>query len=114
MTFEWLEGSERRLLVQRSTVEVPEAPDGVCVIGCDPANGRYFQLYTDERNVCRVYEMSIGNGGWKLRRDGEPFAQRFTARISEDGDTIEGRRDRRGRRLEHGLRSDLPPREITI
>jgi hypothetical protein len=89
--FEWLEGSENRLLVERSTVDMPEAPDGVCVIGCDAANGRYYQLYSDERGVCRVYEMSIGNGEWKLWRDGEPFSQRFTARISEDGDTIEGR-----------------------
>jgi hypothetical protein len=90
-TFEWLEGSDNRLLVERSTVEMPEAPDGCCVYGCDAATGRYFQLYTDERNVCRVYEMSIGDGEWKLWRDGEPFSQRFTATISEDGNTIDGR-----------------------
>ncbi|HEY1238271.1 MAG TPA: hypothetical protein VGE91_08030 [Solirubrobacterales bacterium] len=90
-TFEWLEGSDNRLLVERSTVEMPEAPNGVCVIGCDAATGRYFQLYTDDRNVCRVYEMSIGGGEWKLWRDGEPFSQRFTATISVDGNTIEGR-----------------------
>jgi hypothetical protein len=90
-TFEWLEGSDNRLLVERSTVEMPEAPNGVCVMGCDAASGGYFQLYTDDRNVCRVYEMSIGGGEWKLWRDGEPFSQRFTATISEDGNTIEGR-----------------------
>ena len=27
--------------------------------------------------------MSIGNGEWKIWRDGEPFSQRFTATISE-------------------------------
>jgi hypothetical protein len=90
-TFEWLEGSEGRLLVERTTVEMPEAPNGVCVIGCDAASGSYYQLYTDDRNVCRVYEMSIGGGKWSLWRDGEPFSQRFTATISEDGNTIEGR-----------------------
>jgi hypothetical protein len=90
-TFEWLEGSDKRLLVERSTVDMPEAPNGFCVMGCDAARGVYYQLYTDERNVCRVYEMSIGNGEWKLWREGEPFNQRFTATISEDGDTIEGR-----------------------
>jgi hypothetical protein len=90
-TFEWLEGSDQRLLVERSTVSMPEAPDGVCVIGCDAARGAYFQLYTDERNVCRVYEMSIGDGDWKLWREGEPFDQRFTATISDDGNTINGR-----------------------
>ena len=90
-TFEWLEGSDNRLLIERSTVEMPEAPDIVCVIGCDAANGTYYQLYSDDRGVCRVYEMSIGNGEWKLWREGEPFNQRFTAKISEDGNRIEGR-----------------------
>jgi hypothetical protein len=90
-TFEWLEGSDNRLLVERSEIEMPEAPNGVCVIGCDAANGTYYQLYTDDRGVCRIYEMSIGNGEWKLWRDGEPFSQRFTAKISDDGNTIEGR-----------------------
>jgi hypothetical protein len=65
--------------------------NGVCVIGCDAASGRYYQLYTDDRNVCRVYEMSLEGREWKLWRDGEPFSQRFTATISEDGNTIEGR-----------------------
>jgi hypothetical protein len=40
----------------------------VSIIGCDAANGTYFQLYSDERGMCRVYEMSIGNGEWKLWR----------------------------------------------
>jgi hypothetical protein len=90
-TFEWLDGSDNQLLLGRTTIEMPEAPDGVCVYGCDAANGTYYQLYTDDRGVCRVYEMSIGNGEWKLWREGEPFNQRFTATISEDGDRIEGR-----------------------
>ena len=90
-SFEWLEASANRLLVERSTIEMPEAPNGVCMIGCDAANGTYYQLYTDDRGVCRIYEMSIGEGEWKLWRDGEPFSQRFTATISGDGNTIEGR-----------------------
>src|SRR5438445_8788336 len=59
--------------------------------GCDAANATYFQLYSDERGVCRVYEMSIGDGEWKLWREGEPFSQRFTATISDAGNTITGR-----------------------
>jgi hypothetical protein len=78
-------------LVQRLWVELPEAPNGVCIIGCDAANHTYCQLYSDDRGVCRVYEMSIGDGEWKLWRSGEPFAQRFTATISDDGLTIAGR-----------------------
>src|SRR5438067_6318054 len=59
--------------------------------GSDAANGTYFQLYSDDRGVCRVYEMSIGDGEWKLWREGAPFSQRFTATITEDGETISGR-----------------------
>jgi hypothetical protein len=88
-TFEWHESGAH--LVQRATVELPEAPNSVCVIGCDAANGTYVQLYSDERGVCRVYEMSIGGGEWRLWRDGGPFAQRFVGTISDDGRTIDGR-----------------------
>jgi hypothetical protein len=90
-TFEWIDGSDGRLLLERTEIEMPEAPDAVCIIGADAANGRFFQLYTDDRNVCRVYEMTIGNGEWTLHREGEPFSQRFTGAISEDGTTIDGR-----------------------
>jgi hypothetical protein len=78
-------------VIQRSTVDMPEAPDVVAIMGCDAANGTYFQLYSDDRGVCRVYEMSIGNVEWKLWRDGEPFPQRFTGRFEDDGHTIVGR-----------------------
>jgi hypothetical protein len=90
-TFEWHASGAH--LIQRVTVDFPEAPDSISIMGCDAANGTYFQLYSDERGVCRVYEMSIGNGEWRLWRRGEPFAQRFTAAISDDGNTITGRWD---------------------
>jgi hypothetical protein len=35
--------------------------------------------------------MSIGNGEWRLWREGEPFSQRFIATFSDDGNTITGR-----------------------
>jgi hypothetical protein len=88
LSFEWHESGAH--VVQRWTVEMPEAPDGTAIIGCDAANGTYFQLYSDERGVCRVYEMTIGEGRWEMRREGEPFAQRFKATF-EDEDTIVGR-----------------------
>ncbi|MGZ4229186.1 MAG: hypothetical protein ACXVS6_18845 [Solirubrobacteraceae bacterium] len=88
-SFEWHES--RAHLIARSTVNVPGAPNAVSIIGCDAANGTYFQLYSDDSGVCRVYEMTIGDGEWKLWREGDPFPQRFTATISQDGDTIAGR-----------------------
>ena len=67
-TIEWHDSGAH--LVTRSTVEIPEAPDSVSIMGCDAANGTYFQLYSDDRGVCRVYEMSIGDGEWTLWREG--------------------------------------------
>jgi hypothetical protein len=87
--FEWHDS--RVHLIERSWVDLPEAPDGISIIGCDAANGTWYQLYSDERGVCRVYEMSIGDGEWKLWRTGVPFPQRFAATISDDGNTITGR-----------------------
>jgi hypothetical protein len=88
-SFEW--HSSRAHLIVRTTVELPDAPNSISIIGCDAANGTYFQLYSDDRGVCRVYEMSIDNLEWKLWREGEPFSQRFVAEISDDGNTITGR-----------------------
>jgi hypothetical protein len=89
VSFEWLDGVP--LLIERSHVDLPEAPDGVAVIGCDGMSDTYYQLYTDDRDVQRIYQMSLGDGVWKLWRDGEPFSQRFTGTFSEDGKTIVGR-----------------------
>ena len=88
MTFAWDESGAH--LVQRSTTELPEAPATWSVIGCDGASGRYVQLYSDDRGVSRIYEMSFGNGEWRLWRDGEPFSQRFVGRFGADGDTVTG------------------------
>jgi hypothetical protein len=77
-------------LIQRSTIAVPGAPNATSIMGCDAANGTYYQLYSDDRSVCRVYEMSIGDGEWRLWRAGEPFPQRFTGRFEDDGNTIVG------------------------
>jgi hypothetical protein len=89
VTFEWHPSGAH--LVERATIEHPEAPDSVSIIGCDAANGTYLQLYSDSRGVCRVYEMSIRDREWKLWRDDEPFSQRFTGTIGDDGNTITGR-----------------------
>jgi hypothetical protein len=89
VTFEWHPSGAH--LVQRGTAELPEAPDNVSIIGCDGAKDTYVQLYTDERGVCRIYDMSFRDGEWRLWREGEPFSQRFAGTFSEDGDTITGR-----------------------
>ncbi|MBN1529160.1 MAG: DUF1579 family protein [Thermoleophilaceae bacterium] len=96
MTFEWLPGE--RFLAQRWQIPVPEAPDGLAVIGYDEGRGTFLQHYFDSRGVARVYEMTLDDGVWTLAReqpDFSPFefAQRYEGRFSADGDTIEGRWD---------------------
>jgi hypothetical protein len=88
-TFEW--HSSGAHLVQTQTSDTPGAPDSVSIIGCDSANGTYYQLYSDDRGVCRVYGMCIDNTEWTLWRDGRPFPQRFTGRFEDAGRRIAGR-----------------------
>ena len=87
-TFSWLEG--RRFLVQRWTVDVPGAPDGIAIIGVDPEGDGLLQHYFDSRGVARVYGMSLERGVWRLWRDGDDFSQRFSGTVSDDGSTISG------------------------
>ena len=112
--FEWHDSGAH--LIARSTVDIPEMPNGVSIMGCDAAKGTYYQLYSDDRGVCRVYEMSIGDGEWKLWRDGEPFPQRFTGRFDDDGN--DDRRpvgEGRGRHQLHDrLRPHLHPRRVKV
>ena len=92
--FEWMAG--KQFLVQRWEIPVPEAPDGLAVIGFDEDTQLYLQHYFDSRGVARLYEMAFSDGVWKLWRktsDFTPlsFSQRFTGRFGDDGNSIEGR-----------------------
>jgi hypothetical protein len=91
MVFEWMPGET--FLVQRWQIPVPEAPDGLAVIGFH--EDRFLQHYFDSRGVARVYEMSFEDGTWRLWRDKPDFSpldfsQRYTGTVSEDGNTIGG------------------------
>ena len=92
-TFEWM--GDKAFVLERWTVPIPEAPDGLAVIGWDEGRGTFLQHYFDERGVARVYEMSFEGGVWRLERlkpDFSPydFAQRFTGRLTGDGSRIDG------------------------
>lgn len=87
-TFAWLE--DQSFLIERSTVDRPEYPDGVSIIGCDDTTGQIVQSYTDSRGVYRIYQMSLDGGLWKLWREAPGFFQRFTATLSADGGTMTG------------------------
>jgi hypothetical protein len=90
MAFEWLEG--HTFLIQRWTIEMPEAPDGIAIIGAGDEPGAFRQHYFDSRGVHRVYEMTLEDGTWKLWRDAtNPFPQRFAGTFSDDGNRITAR-----------------------
>jgi hypothetical protein len=95
--FGWL--GERGFLVQHTdqpSFLVPEwvgaAPVRVdAVIGADDDSQAYTMLYTDSRDVCRVYAMQLDGRRWLMSsRPGPEFHQRWIGAFSEDGSAIEG------------------------
>lgn len=93
LTFEWM--GQKAFVLQRWHVPIPEAPDGLALLGWDKGRGTFLQHYFDERGVARVYEMSFQAGVWKLERtkpDFSPFefSQRFSGIFSRDGSRIDG------------------------
>jgi hypothetical protein len=93
VVFEWMTGEQFH--IQRWEVPVPEAPDGLAVIGFDDSRGTFLQHYFDSRGIARVYAMSLEDGVWSLWRetpDFSPldFAQRYTGTFSDDGTAIVG------------------------
>jgi hypothetical protein len=90
-SFEWALGGA--FLVQRSSVPVPEAPDGLSVIGLDAEDG-YTQHYFDSRGVARIYAMTFDGRDWTLERNAPDFTplsfhQRWIATV--EADTVHGR-----------------------
>jgi hypothetical protein len=96
--FEWdLDG---RFLVQRTEAPKP-APDSMAIVSAEPETGTYTQHYFDARGVVRLYAMTFDGGVWQLSREAEDFSplsfrQRFTGRVSADGDSIHGVWERSG------------------
>ena len=93
VVFEWMPG--RTFLVERWEVSLPEAPDGIAIIGPKEGGDAYLQHYFDSRGVARVYQMGFADGVWTLSRttaDFSPldFSQRYAGRFSDDGTRIEG------------------------
>jgi hypothetical protein len=90
--FEWaLDG---QFLVQRTEAPDP-APDSTAIVSVEPETGAYTQHYFDARGVVRLYAMTFDDEVWQLLREEEDFSplsfrQRFTGRLSADGDSIHG------------------------
>ena len=92
--FEW--ALDRRFLVQRVEISIPEAPNSIALMGADPGGDAFTQHYYDSRGIIRLYAMTIEDGVWTLQRDSPDFSdlsfwQRYTGTFSANGDTIDGR-----------------------
>ena len=89
-TFESVLGGA--FLLQRSEIEMPEAPDALCLIGV--AGEHFRQYYFDSRGVVRTYAMTFDGTTWTLTRE-EPeitpqtWLQRYYGELR--GDRIDGR-----------------------
>jgi len=110
--FEW--ALDRQFLIQRTEVPVPEAPDGLMIIGADLATGAYTQHYYDSRGVVRLYAMTFADGVTRLHAPGLPAAfHRDVRRGREHHQRCLGERPRR-RRVAARLRPHLPPGRLTV
>ena len=85
-TFEWF--VEDALLIWHFDWEQPGPPSAVSVIGRDDSADACCVLYSDERGVGRIYQMTLGDGVWKMWRESEGFSQRMSGTVSDDGKTI--------------------------
>ncbi len=113
-SFEWLrEGS---LLVWHFNWDGDDVPNAFSVIGRDDGVESCSMLYSDERGVARIYEMSLEGGVWKMWRDSPGFSQRVTGTISGDGKiiTCQGELSRDGTHWEQDLDVTYRKKEIRI
>ncbi len=86
-SFEWLvEGG--LLLWHFDWERGSRVPSALSVIGYDDSGETCTMLYSDERSVARIYQMSLEGGVWKMWRDAPGFSQRITGTVSSDGNTI--------------------------
>jgi hypothetical protein len=86
-SFEWLR--EGALLVWHFDWEHGQGiPSAFSVIGHDDAVEPCSMLYTDERGVARIYQMSLAGGVWKMWRESPEFSQRMTGTFSDDANNI--------------------------
>jgi hypothetical protein len=102
-TFEWLEGG--LFLIQRAVNEHPDFPDSLSVIGVMEGENDLSMQYFDSRGVHRVYAIGFDGRELTLERDAPGFAQRGSAKLSDDGSTLAGVWELN--EDDHGYREDL-------
>lgn len=86
-SFEWLR--EGALLAWHFNWEQgPGIPNAYSIIGHDDSVEPCSVLYTDERGVSRIYQMTLDGGIWKMWRNSPDFSQRMNGTFSNDRNTV--------------------------
>jgi len=70
--------------------EGTEPSAAVWIIGRDDSTTDFQVLYSDDRGVSRLYDMSFASPDWRMWRTTPDFSQRFEAVIASDGRAIRG------------------------
>ncbi|MGQ0609282.1 MAG: hypothetical protein ACT4OQ_12605 [Chloroflexota bacterium] len=78
-TFEWLFDA---FIVWRW--ETGGEQPGTLVLGRSDARDEFKVLGHDDRGICRVFEMTFGDGQWTMSREDPDFHQRFLATVEHD------------------------------
>ena len=87
--FEWW--GDRTYLMQRSTVDHPEFPDSLSIMGATRPDGGLALHWFDSRGVHRVFDMTFARGVWTISRKStgeKDFDQSMRGTFSADGNTI--------------------------
>ena len=92
VTFTWLEGGG--FLIQHSTIDRPEFPNGISLYGATGPDGGLQQHYFDSRGVARLYDVTFDGRVLTISREGPDWPQRYIGELSEDGNTLSGRWER--------------------
>ena len=88
--FEWW--GDRVYLVHRSTVDHPDFPDNLSIIGATRPDGGLALHWFDSRGTHRVFDMTFERGVWTISRNAtgpKDFDQSMRGTFSADGNTIE-------------------------
>ena len=93
--FEWWPAGERTFVLERWSMEHPDFPDSINLIGATQPDGGLAIHYYDTRGVHRVYLMSFKDATWTVSRKRKAgsktdFDQRFVGEFSADRRTITG------------------------
>lgn len=81
----------------RSNVEHPLIPDGIAYFGSDNRADTFTMIYFDEREVSRIYNVTVGEGRVMWSRDDAELAQTMTLTLQPDGTILgQGRMSQNG------------------